>query len=120
MITKARPTTLSMGMNPRLLRESLELVRLSPITNRSPLGTVQLWPGQQLTSAIGLKYGSGPRALPFTYTVPLWISTVSPGRPIPRFMKYFSGLVVGPSHTVTERRIPEDGEGCTASGMEPL
>jgi hypothetical protein len=42
MITKARPTTLEMGMNPRLVRESLEFVRLSPMTKRLSGGTVQL------------------------------------------------------------------------------
>ena len=33
MTTKARPITLSMGMGPRLPRESFESPRLSPITN---------------------------------------------------------------------------------------
>ncbi len=40
MMTKARPITLSIGMNPRVPLESFESPRLSPITNSESSGTL--------------------------------------------------------------------------------
>src|SRR5450756_291165 len=62
--------------------ESRLTARLSPITNNCPWGTGV---GEKSGITYPCKYGSSA-ALPSTYILPFFASTVSPGRPMTRLI----------------------------------